>query len=159
MYRTIRTWGVALLGLLLWMGCDSKDQQREFEDDANLPPAGITETDNNGQLRNQDDDDWRTSPFFFGKVRVDPAFPNPTLGQIVTIPVTILEFNAVRGTLDLRARDPSQRLILLDQIRNTDTGAHIFQFSPGLLGTVGLHRLFVFDSAGDLISYGDLLLE
>lgn len=138
-------------------GCDTQKAINQFEDEAALTPSGYTETDRDGVVVNQDDDDWRTSPAFFGKVRVDAAYPNPIPSGVVTVPVSVLEFNAVQGGLVLRARDASGRLVLVDEIADaSDPGGYIFQFSPAVLARTGLIRLFVLDRIGNLVSYGDI---
>jgi len=142
------------------MACDSQGQQNDFEKEADLPPKGFTTTDENGQVVTEDKDDWRTSPFFLGKILVEPAFPNPTNGEVVNVTFNVLEFDAVGNRMVLRGRDPNGRLSLLDEIENaSEPGAHTFRFAPGLLGQKGLHRLFIFDTVGDLVSYGDLMLQ
>lgn len=142
---------------LLLVGCDTQKAINQFEDEAALPASGITETDQNGVIQRQDDDDWRTSPAFFGKIRVDPAYPNPVPSGVVTVPVSVLEFNAVQGGLVLRARDSSGRLSLVDEIPDASSpGGYIFQFAPAVLARTGLIRVFVLDRIGNLVSYGDL---
>ncbi|NNE71759.1 MAG: hypothetical protein HKN29_15550 [Rhodothermales bacterium] len=148
-----------LLGLLLiaLAACDTQKAINQFEDEAALTPSGYTATDRDGVVVSQDDDDWRTSPAFFGKVRVDPAYPNPVPSGVVTVPVSVLEFNAVQGGLVLRARDASGRLVAVDEIPDaSDPGGYIFQFSPAILARSGLIRLFVLDRIGNLVSYGDV---
>ena len=141
-------------------GCDTQENTEAYVAAASREPVGYTKTDTQGTVTTEDQDDWRTAPIFIGKVRIDPAWPNPTRGTIVTIPVSVLEFEAVRGGLVLRTRDPSGRLSILDEIPDaTSPGAYVFQFTPALIGRTGLVRLFVLDRFGELVSYGDLLLE
>jgi len=149
-----------LLYALLSSGCDIQEQQDEFAEQASATPNGYAATDNTGRILSDDEDDWRTAPLFAGKVRVDPAYPNPVSGDFVTIPVTILDFNSIRGAIQLRAFGGSGHFIVLDEIPNAGSpGAYVFNFSPGLLGQNGLHRLYLFDSASEIISYGDLLVQ
>ena len=146
-----------LLAVLALTGCDTQKAINQFEDEAALTPSGFTSTDRDGVVLSQDDDDWRTSPGFFGKVRVDPAYPNPAPTGLVTVPVSVLEFNAVGGGLILRARDSSGRLVAVDEIPDaSDPGGYIFQFTPAILARSGLIRLFVLDRIGNLVSYGDI---
>ncbi len=148
-----------LLSLLL-SSCDSQEKQNDFVDDARSPPSGITSTDRDGIIVSEDEDDWRTAPFYFGKVRIDPAYPNPSFGQIVTVPVSILEFNAIQGGLVLRADDGDDHLLLLAEILNAaQPGAYVLRFSPVILGRTGLIRLLVFDRLGELVSYGDIKIQ
>jgi hypothetical protein len=141
-------------------GCDSQEQQDEFVQDASSTPDGFARTDNTGRILDDDENDWRVSPIYGGKVRFDPAYPNPVAGEFVTIPVTILEFNSIQGGLTLRARDASGSLRTLDDILDaSDPGAYVFRFSPTLLNRTGLVRIFIFDRLGELVSYGDLMIE
>ncbi len=152
-----------LLALLLMAGCDTqRGDQETFVEMANLPPKNFARTDAVGNVLEDDPDDWRTAPFFAGKISFRPPYPNPTTGEPVTLSFTVLEFNAISNRLVLRTRDPGDpnRLILLDDLTNAnETGGHDFRFAPGLIGVTGLHRLFVFDGLGELVTYGDLKLE
>lgn len=154
------TLSLLLLVAILCGGCDTQEQQDEFVQSAGEAPDGFAQTDRTGLIINDDQDDWRIAPVYGGKVRFDPAYPNPATIDFVTIPVTILEFNAVQGGLALRGRDSSGNLRTLDDIIDTsDPGAYIFRFSPALLARTGLVRLFIFDRLGELVSYGDLMIE
>ena len=149
-----------ILALTLTAGCDSQQQQDEFVRDAGATPQGFVNTDATGRIINEDKDDWRVAPVYGGKVRFDPAYPNPVSIDFVTIPVTILEFNSIQGGLALRARDASGTLRTLDDILDaSDPGAYIFRFSPALLNRTGLVRIFIFDRLGELVSYGDLMIQ
>lgn len=149
-----------LILVLLFSGCDSQKQTEEFEKDAGLPPFGFTRTDEGGSVLSEDEDDWRSAPLFLGKVRVYPAYPNPVGSGVVTVPVSVLEFDGVGGGVVLRAKDNSGRLMILDEVIDaSDPGAYVFQFSSVLLARTGLVRLFVLDRRGELLSYGDLKIE
>jgi hypothetical protein len=153
---------LTLLGLamLVFPGCDSQQQQDDFVADAGKTPVNYVKTDNSGRIIEEDTDDWRVAPIYGGKVRLDPAYPNPATIDFVTIPVTILEFNSIQGGLALRARDASGNLRTLDDILDAgDPGAYVFRFSPALLNRTGLVRMFVFDRLGELVSYGDLMIQ
>ena len=153
---------VLLLAGSFMSGCDSQQQQDEFAREASSTPEGFARTDNTGRILDDDENDWRVSPIYGGKVRFDPAYPNPVAGEFVTIPVTILEFNSIQGGLTLRAYDSStpRNLRTLDDILDaSDPGAYIFRFSPTLLNRTGLVRMFIFDRLGELVSYGDLMIE
>ena len=144
----------------LTAGCDTQDLQDEFAEAASLPPQGIVQTDAQGNILEEDEDDWRTAPLYRGVLRVDPAYPNPASETFITIPVTVTQFNAVRGGLTLRVYNNARELVALDQILEADApGAYVFNFASGLLPRTGLHRLFIFDGAGEIVSYGDLLIE
>ena len=148
-------------GLLALLACDTAELQSDFEEEAFAVPSGITSTDENGEVVETDDDDWRTSPAYMGRVYIDPAFPNPVgPGDFVTIPVRVRQFNALEGSLALVSFDEDRVARRLDDIRDArDPGAYIFSFSPRVLGVTGLVRVYVVDNGGGLISYGDLLIE
>ena len=153
---------ILVLGGLLVpvLGCDSQEQQDEFVADASATPDGFVRTDDTGRIIAEDKDDWRVAPIYGGQVRFDPAYPNPVAIDFVTIPVTILEFNSIQGGMALRARDASGNLRTLDDILDaSDPGAYVFRFSPALLNRTGLVRIFIFDRLGELVSYGDLMVE
>lgn len=161
--------GILILLLGSAMGCDSQEAQLEFENDANMPPSGFASTDENGTILHDDPDDWRTSPNFAGVARFEPAYPNPTNGGLVTVPVIVQDFNALPGGLELRGFDDTGRLTLLDDLpQATQPGAYTFIFSPtqfsvtGDLSAVGgLHRVFVFGILGssEIVSYGDIMVS
>jgi hypothetical protein len=94
-------------------------------------------------------------------VLIDPAFPNPTAPSgSVSIPVSVREFNSIQGGLELVSYDENGISRRLDEIRDArDPGAYVFTFNPGLLGVQGLIRLFIVDTRGTLVSYGDLFID
>jgi hypothetical protein len=169
MSKWISKLSVVLLVVTVSGGCDSQEAQREFEADANLPPSGIAVTDENGTILQDDPDDWRTSPAFAGVVRFEPAYANPTAGNLVTVPVVVQQFNALPGGLELRGFDDTDRLVLLDDLpQATQPGSYTFVFSPsqfsvsGNLSSIrGLHRVFVFGILGssEVVSYGDIQVD
>jgi hypothetical protein len=151
---------LVMIGFASMTGCDSQEQQDEFVQDAGGTPEGFARTDATGRILDDDENDWRVAPIYGGKVRFDPAYPNPVAGSFVTIPVTILEFNSIQGGLTLRARDASGSLRTLDDILDaSDPGAYIFRFSPALLNRTGIVRIFIFDRLGELVSYGDVMIQ
>ncbi len=163
MYHALRRLSLCVLVALLLPGCDSqRDAQEEFVARAEGAAEGFVRTDAAGAILEDDPDDWRTAPLFAGRISFRPAYPNPTTGEPVTLSFTTLEFNAVTDRMTLRYRDPAdpRRLPLLDEITNaSQTGGHDFRFSPTQIGVKGLHRLFVFDGFGELVTYGDVMLE
>ena len=151
---------IAAVLLVLSTGCDSQQQQDEFVASASRSPEGFVRTDETGAIIDEDEDDWRTAPVFLGKIRFDPPYPNPISGDFLTLPVTVLEFDAIQGGLVLRARDASGQLRLLDEVTDASSpGAYIFRFSPVILARTGLVRIFVFDRLGELITYGDVQIN
>jgi hypothetical protein len=167
---------VFLIGFALNLAaCDSVEQQRQFDDEANQPANGITRTDaggriivdNNGDVIEEDMDDWRTAPLHVGNIRFDPAYPNPSRGDLITLSFSVLHFNAIPGGLTLRGISNTNRFVLLDEVLDaSQPGSYAFVFSPSLLSASGditsirgLHRLFVFDTTSELVTYGDVLIN
>ncbi len=150
--------------LFLLAGCDTQEAQNAFVDEANALPAGVTvilDDSFGGAICREDADDWRIAPVYNGVVFVDrPPAPNPVSGALVTITLRVLQFDRIRnGELVLRAFGAANTLLELDTILDASApGEHIFQFSPSLLSVNGIHRLFIFDSFGELVSYGDLFV-
>lgn len=171
----LRIFRFAPVLLILFAACDSQEAQNQFEDEAGRAPSGIVRTnadgriavDGNGKEIENDLDDWRTAPNFAGVVRFDPAYPNPTAGDLVTLPVVVQQFNSLAGGLVLRGFDDTDRLVRLDELpQATQPGSFTFVFSPsqfsvsGDIGAArGLHRVFVFDVRGEIVSYGDIRVE
>jgi len=145
----------------LLMGCDSAEQQQEFQDQAFVSPSGFTHTNEDGEILEEDADDWRTSPIYTGRIVIDPAFPNPVpAGAFVTIPVRVREFQALQGSLDLVIFDTNRIARRLDDIQDArDPGAYVFTFNPKASGITGLTRVYIVDNLGGLISYGDLSVK
>ena len=159
-----KLWLTSIICVFLFSaGCDTQGAQQDFVEDANALPEGITvvlDASVGGEVCSEDQDDWRTAPVYNGVILVDrPPSPNPASGTLVTIVMKVIQFDRIRGGLVLRAFGPSNDLILLDSIVDASApGEYVFQFSPSLLTENGLHRLFIFDTLGELISYGDLEL-
>ncbi len=164
----LKTFLITCFGLLFLASCDDSDDQREFEQEAMAEPSGYTETDFNGEIISEDPDDWRIGPMFGTSVDVqEPAFPNPTEGDDITINIYILTNNAVDG-LFVRHRDERGyfRRLYQDDTRPLMPGIKQIRFDPvdmSLTGTIddarGLHRIFVFDANDNLITYGDVKVE
>jgi len=161
------------LGVIVWLslaftsGCDTQDLQEEFIQAASSAPSGFTHTTPEGEVLEEDPDDWRTAPIFVGSIRFRPAYPNPTSGEPVTLPFSVLQFNAFPGGLVLRGYDNTGRFVLLDEEPEaSQPGSYAFFFTPDrlsasgdLTAAQGLHRLFVFDARGELVTYGDLMVK
>ena len=154
---------VLLCSTLVWTsGCNSQSRQEEFEDQAfGETPSGFVRTLDGEEILSEDSDDWRTAPVFETDVIIRPASPNPVaVSGFVSIFVSILRLPP--GRLYAYTRNASGRLERLTPggtISHSGNGFQEFRFSAGLLGERGLHRLFIFDEAGVLISYGDVMVE
>lgn len=151
---------ILILLVLLLPACDTQEQQDNFADQASRPPSGYARTDEGGTVLSDDEDDWRTSPVYAGRISVEPAYPNPaTSSDFVTIQVNVTAFESVYSPLRVERLRSDNRLEVLDEITNADVGLHVFTFSAAELETRGLHRVFIFDGVGELISYGDIMVE
>ena len=107
-----------------------------------------------------DPDDWRVAPTYFERLIIDPAFPNPaSFGTSVAIPIRIRLNDTVQGGLDLVSYDADRIPRRLDRVNDArDPGAYVLRFMPSALGVTGLSRVYVLDTAGGLISYGDIMV-
>lgn len=155
---------VAAVGLAaaLLFGCDTQGEQDDFARDASAPPAGFVRTPDGSEIVSEDLDDWRTAPVYAGKISIRPAYPNPAaVNDFVTVPFSVTTFEEVIAPVQLKTiRESDRLLITLETIdRASDPGSYAFTFSAARVGSSGLHRLFIFDGAGELVSYGDLMIE
>ncbi len=158
--RTVMLRFCCVLFLLL-SACDTSEDQDEFENQAFSEPSGFTRTSVSGEIQSKDDDDWRVSPAYFGRVVIDPAFPNPApSGETVAIPVRVRLSNSVQGGLEITSYDANGIPRRLDSIPDArDPGSYVFRFLPRTLGVTGLVRVFIVDTQGGLVSYGDIQMN
>lgn len=157
-----------LVAVFALPACDRTDAQDEFEDQAfSRPYENITSTTSDGEVIEEDEDDWRVAPDYANSVVVHvPAFPNPTGGELVTIGVNVLFSDGIYGELALYGftdRD-QERLRLIDVIpESRQPGFYTFSFSPTAVSQEpGIRRMFVFDRGPNrerLVTYGDILFQ
>lgn len=155
-----------LLCAVLFISCDDMDDQREFEREAMAEPSGFTHTDSQGEVLEEDPDDWRISPMFGASISVEyPAYPNPTDGENVTITLRFSGTDVVAGLQVFSYYQQREfREIYFD-----DSDIPLFKdivFDPrrldpsGVLDEArGLHRVFIYDLNDNLITYGDIKVE
>ena len=156
--------------LLLTLGaCRNNEEQNNFEQEAfERPFTGITETNVNAEILDEDPDDWRVSPFYAGLLRVTPAFPNPiTTNQRFTVELNISALESVNG-LEAVAFDENNRFVqLFVDVRNPlPPGFISFTVDPLLFtntgvraNAAGLHRVWIYDLNDNLITYGDIRVQ
>ena len=154
---------LAVVFAILLGSCDAQGAQDDFVTEAGVPASGITKILDEtfgGTICSEDPDDWRTSPVYNGIVLVERgATPNPASSALVTINIRVLQFDRVRGSLSLRSFGNGNTFIFLDTILDASSpGDYVFQFNSSLLSENGLHRVFIFDGVGELVSYGDVEL-
>jgi hypothetical protein len=153
--------GSVLLLLAALTACDSsRDEQDDFERQAFAPPDGYTHTNESGVI-SEDPDDWRTPPVFSFVVQVEPARPNPVGTGFINLSVTLVRDPNFRGGLLLAAREggTGDLFTLEPKPQATMPGLYVFTFPVGALGRSGLHRVWLFAGSGEVISYGDILVE
>jgi len=146
--------------MIIWLcACDTSEDQDTFENQAFLEPSEYTKTTDNGTVESIDEDDWRVSPAYAGRIIVDPGFPNPVpSGGSVSIPIRIRFSDSVEGGLELTTYDSDGLPRRLDTLPNAnETGSYVFRFMPRVLELQGLVRVYIVDTRGRLVSYGDLL--
>ena len=162
--------GISGLSLLLFLAsCSNNEEQENFENRAfSSPVENFTETGPDGDILDEDPDDWRISPFFAGLVQVDPAYPNPVKSTIeFTIRIKISTIESING-IEIVALDEQRNFRTLDL--NTEIplppGFHEFEIDPigftntGVrANTPGLHRVFIFDLNDNMLTYGDIMVE
>jgi len=158
---------ILFLLMLLSLGCTRNEAQRDFEQDAYSQPFGYTERSFQGEIQKVDEDDWRISPLFQGLVNINPPFPNPaTTSQSIQFEIDVVASQSVNGLeVITRFADGSPR-VLYQEFESLPTSLSTFQINPlefaqfdNPEGARGLHRIFIFDGRGQMITYGDILVE
>ena len=166
---------VLLVAGLLAPGCDGAAEQDQFADEASAPSAGFTQTTGSGDVVQADADDWRQAPFYAGQFYVSgPAFPNPaTLADgVVTLNVQVSFDDVFQGGLRVSARPPADapcyrdnRTCFISNIQlkpeASRAGGHSFQLPMTDLRRhgPGLVRVLVLTASGEIVSYGDVLVQ
>jgi len=153
---------VLLIGLVGVSGCDSAEQQSRFVEEASQPPSGIAQTDDQGNVIQDDPDDWRTSPLYATRFAVlQIPFPNPTrAGESMSFSFRVYGFNVIPGGVYLVGfTNTGRRVVLATEPGASSDGVFFLTFTPSVLyeGTFGgLRRVFLFDGRSELITYGDV---
>ncbi|MEX0769281.1 MAG: hypothetical protein WD035_01020 [Balneolaceae bacterium] len=159
-----------ILFLSALVSCGQQDDQREFEREAYSSPENFTETQNGHEIVREDPDDWRIAPFFEGLVdEVTPAWPNPVQStDAVNLQVTLSGTQSVMG-FTLYPLDPETgelRAPIFDDQGTHDFGILSIQFNANELfeftnpeSRVDLYRVVLFDRNGNIISYGDIMVN
>ncbi|MGM0546790.1 MAG: hypothetical protein ACQEST_08710 [Bacteroidota bacterium] len=160
-------------GFLFATGCSKSDDQRQFENESLQEPSNITETQSEGDITNEDPDDWRISPMYQGLINVgtglssfEPPYPNPmdynqdlniqiylsNIDNLDRIEVYAFEFVSDAGRSPIIVRDdissPSLVSLRLD-------GQQISGKSGGSQAN-GLYRIRILDGDLNVITYGDV---
>lgn len=161
--------GPFLILSMLLVGCNSaNDDQRRFELNSFEEPTGFTRTDFSGRISSMDENDWRIAPLFGGLINVfNPAFPNPVGNQSFRIDLDVISIDAVNGLI-IYTRDETgfNRTIYTHPSAPLPTGivsvfipARILDNTGIFTNARGLHRIWLYDRSGRLITYGDIQVE
>lgn len=158
-------------GGLMLTGCSKSDDQREFENQALSDPEGITSTDNNGNIKNTDPDDWQISPMYRGLITIgtpdeQPPYPNPLpFNAELTIEIyirTIETLNRIEiNSFELPDNANSPTIAIRDNISSPTLetitlNGQLISGSTGGSQASGLYRILIWDGQQNLITYGDI---
>jgi len=159
---------IVLFIFFLFMGCGINEDQRNFEDAALTPPAGITEMTINGKpVKNGeiDNSDWRIAPEFSGLVNISTApYPNPVpFNGTIFIELYITGVQAVNGLQVFVYRPDMNRLSgpFYVEDHSLAPGLTVISFSASEIAKTGtsggnLHRIIIYDTSQNIITYGDI---
>lgn len=159
---------ILLMSFILLAGCGQSDDQREFEREAFAAPDNYTETTDDRQIISEDPDDWRVSPFYQGLIDVDPAYPNPVL-TTDQVSIDMLAYDDVVSNIEVISYFAEDNIPITvipksDNVR-IDLGTTI-SMQPSQMSRTnltddikGLKRIIILDNDGNVISYGDIMVE
>jgi len=165
--------GFILLVLSFGMlaSCSKSNDQRDFENEALRTPSGITETNANGEVVGEpDNDDWRISPMYRGLISINSSgarlpYPNPLpYNQKITIGLYLGSLETLNRLEVYSFKDPNQlsgRIYNIEGLNPpgyeeiTLSGSNI-SGSAGGSQADGLYRVLIYDGQQNLITYGDV---
>lgn len=157
---------ISLFVLILFIltGCSQNSDQRDFEKQAFSEPAGITVTNERGDVISQDPDDWRIAPFFQGDIElITPPFPNPVqTNDRLTINIQVNFLDRISGIYIRVFRFGN--FYEIDGRPQVSTGITTFILDPkiiagGIPNPQGLYRLIIQDENENVITYGDIEIQ
>lgn len=162
------------LAVLSLVSCSKSDDQREFENRAISEPEGITETNSNGDVVNDniDHDDWQISPMYQGLITIgttgDVEYPHPNplpFNLDLTINLYIRTVETL-NRIEIRTFEfPSQDSFPIRTVRDNISSPTLENFtlsgslisgSTGSSQAAGLYRILIYDGQQNLITYGDV---
>lgn len=160
--------------LFALISCSKSEAQRNFEEEALSPPAGITAMDANGthpEGSENDPSDWQTAPNFSGLFEVvTPAFPNPVSynGQFEIL-IDVKAIDAINGLSVYAFQQPSDLSTANQLVMREgwlEPGLQSIIIDPSLFanssstGTLGsTYRIIFYDRQQTVITYGDVLVQ
>lgn len=161
------------VGFLLLAGCSKSDDQRQFENESLQTPNNYTTTPTDGEITNEDPDDWRISPMYRGLVNIGtgissfaPPYPNPlnfnqdlnvniyisNIDNLNRIEVYTFEYVRDAGKAPIIVRDDISSPSLISIRLN---GQEISGKTGGSQAN-GLYRIRILDGDLNVITYGDI---
>lgn len=158
-------------GCLLISACSKSDDQREFENQALSEPQGITETDTEGNVINDDPDDWRISPMYQGLITIgtpdnQPPFPNPLyFNKDLEINIYIRSLETLNRleiyAFELPSEANSPTIAVRDDISSPTLetftlSGQLISGSSGGSQASGLYRIIIYDGQQNVVTYGDI---
>jgi len=151
---------VGWLIILFMAGCSVGTDEENI---SNSPDGNITKTDYNGNILNEDSNDWRIQNYFKNDVYIEPVYPNPTRNGIITLKMTFVA-NMPESGLYIYANNINHVGVILHESHSVSFGQTVFtlyltQLSPSssLTQIQGKQfRLRIYDGMGRLISFGDV---
>ncbi len=162
-----------LAGFLLVAGCSKSDDQREFENQSLSAPNDYTETPTEGEIINNDPDDWRVSPMYQSRIYIgtgissfEPPYPNPlNYNQDLNIFIYVSNVDNLDEirvySFETNPNTSEQFVTLEDNISSPSlvsirlSGQEI-SGQPGGSEANGLYRIRILDGNLNVITYGDI---
>lgn len=162
-----------IAGFLIVAGCSKSNDQREFENQSLSTPSNFTTTPTQGEITDNDPDDWRVSPMYRGLINIgtgissfQPPYPNPMdFNQNITINIylsnidnldrlEVYSFETVseagKPPIAIRDNISSPSLVTIQL-----SGQEISGPSGGSQAN-GLYRIRILDGDLNVVTYGDI---
>ena len=153
--------------LISFISCSQNEDQREFERAAFSEASGFTRTNTNGEVIQEDPDDWRIAPFFQGLIEISsyPA-PNPVqTNDRIVMNLLATGIEPVSGIIIyVYYRPNSIKVIPVDDRSPLPAGLLTIQLNPLEIAEfveqpAGLYRVILLDRNENVITYGDIKVE
>ena len=145
-----------------------EDLQTKFETSALNEPNRITETNKDGNITGDvDNDDWRVGPLFEGIVDIKPPFPNPVLStDEIAVELNVLVGDKLNGLLVFTGYKSVDSLELVKFVsrKSIPDGLISFAIDPYKItgsrkNVEGIYRIIVKDLDGEFVTYGDIEIK
>jgi|AntRauTorcE11898_2_1112593.scaffolds.fasta_scaffold24530_2 hypothetical protein len=153
------------ISVFIMFSCGENPDQTEFEKEAHAQPSGYSQTDDRGNIVNDDPDDWRIAPRFSGDIEFSlPPYPNPSVTQTIRFEMLIGGLNSIYGaSIYVRRTNGTYKILRSNRQAPLPTGLIQFNIDPlelsqdfELYQIDNLYRIFIYDNNENLITYGDI---